>query len=242
MGTNIPPIGTPPSWGFRGFATFLRGYMGVMPIVTAAFAPLITLAHVIPIYQQQAKSLACMSGLLGFLCVAWVFYARHSFAAVLFKSVLDRQRPPKLGGLLGLQVQINMVILPLVLIVLSVLCYFKYSIQLEGSITDAQGQQMARNLRLTPPVDYPMLLRNAPTENIVKREAILAQQDYPIEGSYWLSIYYLGIFLCAELAFVIMATREYLQSLLHFSDEDVLGINIRTALTTAAPQVHDNSA
>src|SRR5271168_1538725 len=76
---------------FRGFATFLHGYMGVMPIITAAFAPVLTLLHAIPVYSQQAKSLATMSGLLGFLTVAWVFYARHTFAVGLFWVTLRKR-------------------------------------------------------------------------------------------------------------------------------------------------------
>lgn len=46
---------------FRSFATFLRGYMGVMPLITAAFAPVLTVSHAIPIYSQQATSLGTMS-------------------------------------------------------------------------------------------------------------------------------------------------------------------------------------
>jgi len=54
--------------------------------------------------------------------------------------------------------------------------------------------------------------------------------NFEIPHGDWLAIYYLGIFLCAELAFVIMATREYLQSLLHISDRQIV-----FALTNNAP-------
>ncbi len=91
--TDAPTVSKPGAVtpnSFSGFATFLRGYMGVMPVITAAFAPVLTLSNAIPVYSQQAKSLATMSGLLGFLTVAWVFYARHTFAVGLFGGTLGK--------------------------------------------------------------------------------------------------------------------------------------------------------
>lgn len=62
------------------FANIFKGYMGVMPIVTAALAPVLTAMNVIPVYDSQRKPLAAMAGILGFLLLAWVFYVRRTIA------------------------------------------------------------------------------------------------------------------------------------------------------------------
>ena len=258
---STSPTATPPDISttgavspnsFRGFATFLRGYMGVMPIITAAFAPVLTLSHAIPIYSQQAKSLATMSGLLGFLTVAWVFYARHAFAVGLFRGTLEKlplftdQSAPdedsafrvtkKVFSFMGSAL---LLLTPLLLIVLSVVCYFRYNSRLEDSVTITQGQQIGREYEKTGGTvtagaktddDYRLLVGRTPSNYVPTRSAVLQEVNFEIPHGDWLAIYYLGIFLCAELAFVIMATREYLQSLLHISDRQIV-----FALTNKAP-------
>jgi hypothetical protein len=62
------------------FANVFKGYMGVMPIVTAALAPVLTAMNVIPTYETQRKPLAVMAGILGFLLLAWLFYVRRTIA------------------------------------------------------------------------------------------------------------------------------------------------------------------
>jgi hypothetical protein len=210
--------------GFRGFAKFLRGYMGVMPLVTAAFAPLLTLAHAIPLYAQQRTSLACISGLLGFLAVAWVFYARHSLAAALFYDEIPQIMVPLINSRTLRVVRSTMLMFtPLALILLSVLCFFRYNMDLEHSVAMAQGREVYRASGATsPPPDFAAYALNIPHAQLPSRAAILAQLDYPIDLSYWLEFYYLGIFLCAELAFVMMATREYLQGVLGLSDLQII--------------------
>ena len=210
--------------GFRGFATFLKGYMGVMPLVTAAFAPLLTLAHAIPIYAQQRTSLACISGLLGFLAVAWVFYMRHSLAEALFYDQIPRIYVSAFDSrsLRGAR-SMFLMIMPLLLILLSVAYFFRYNLNLEHSVAMAQGREVFRaSGGVKPPDDLAQFALNVPHAQLPSREKILAQVDYPIDLSYWLEFYYLGIFLCAELAFVMMATREYLQGVLGVSDLQVI--------------------
>ena len=47
--------------------------MSVMPLITAALAPVLTLAKAIPVFDRQKTSLATFPGLFGFLMVAWVY-------------------------------------------------------------------------------------------------------------------------------------------------------------------------
>jgi hypothetical protein len=71
----------------KNSASFFKGYMGVMPLVTAALAPLLTLAKAIPVFESQKTSLATFSGLFGLLFVAWVFYARGIFVPAMTGSL-----------------------------------------------------------------------------------------------------------------------------------------------------------
>src|SRR5437899_1051201 len=70
----------------RKFAGFFKGYMGIMPLVTAGLAPLLTMMKAIPVFESQKSTLATYSGLLGFLLLAWVFYARRAFAVAMVHS------------------------------------------------------------------------------------------------------------------------------------------------------------
>src|ERR1700723_3544787 len=86
MGSQPAPI---PSTGTEAatqktrleiFVNVFKSYMGVMPMVTAALAPLLTALNVLPMYTPQRKALATMAGVLGFLLLAWLFYVRRTIA------------------------------------------------------------------------------------------------------------------------------------------------------------------
>jgi hypothetical protein len=62
------------------FANLFKSYMGVMPIVAAALAPLLTAMNVLPVYETERKPLATMAGVPGFLLLAWLFSVRRSIA------------------------------------------------------------------------------------------------------------------------------------------------------------------
>ena len=64
--------------GFRLFAGFFKSYMGVMPIVTAAFAPVLTLLRAFPMFDSQRGEIASYLGLLSFLILAWVYFSRDA--------------------------------------------------------------------------------------------------------------------------------------------------------------------
>jgi hypothetical protein len=104
------------------FANVFKSYMGVMPIVTAALAPLLTAMNVLPIYEPQRKALATMAGMLGFLLLAWLFYVRRTIA---------------LGSITrGYRSIFNF--LPLALILGSIGCYVAYASTLDASVSSIQ--------------------------------------------------------------------------------------------------------
>lgn len=104
------------------FANVFKSYMGVMPIVTAALAPLLTAMNVLPMYGPQRKALATMAGMLGFLLLAWLFYVRRTIA---------------LGSITrGYRSIFNF--LPLMLILASIGCYVAYANVLDASVNAIQ--------------------------------------------------------------------------------------------------------
>jgi len=218
----------------KNFAQFFKGYMSVMPLVTAALAPVLTLAKAIPVFASQKTSLATFSGLFGFLLVAWVFFARDRFVPAM---TIHWSKPAQPDGykettLQGLSVKLRgatprwfITLLPLGMIVLSAYCYISYSQHLDLTL-DSIHSSLAGT--------------NAPTSvgKPLTRSNILQTwgTDQTIPHNEYLQVYYLGIFLCAELAFVFMALREYAYGTLNISELEVLtGERVDTAAVLSVP-------
>jgi hypothetical protein len=165
------------------FANVFKGYMGVMPIVTAALAPALTAMNVIPTYETQRKPLAAMAGILGFLLLAWLFYVRRTIA---------------LGSITrGFRVAFNLC--PLALVLASIACYVGYANTLDASLAEV--------LKAHPNVTRMQALGNS-------------SQDSTVPSSVQLQLLYLGMFLFAEAAFVMMALREYANDVRRISEYD----------------------
>jgi hypothetical protein len=166
------------------FARMFKGYMGVMPIVTASLAPVLTALNVIPTYASQRKPLAAMAGILGFLLLAWLFYVRRTIA---------------LGSITrGPRMLINLC--PFLLILASIGCYIGYAITLDTSLETA----------LKPPLSASS-----------RAEALGSwSNNNAIPRSPSLQLFFLGMFLCPEAAFVMMALREYANEVRQISEYD----------------------
>jgi hypothetical protein len=165
------------------FANVFKGYMGVMPIVTATLAPLMTAMNVFPVYESQRKPLAAITGVLGFLLLAWLFYVRRTLA---------------LGSIThGFRWIINLC--PLLLIAGSIVCYVSYANELDNSLISITQKNSS-----------------------LSRTAVIRTwgQDNAVPGSTQLQLLYLGMFLCAEGAFVMMALREYANDVRQISEYD----------------------
>jgi hypothetical protein len=156
------------------FASLFKSYMGLMPMVTAALAPLLTALNVLPMYEPQRKPLATMAGVLGFLLLGWLFYVRRTIA---LGSITKYYRT-----------LFNFT--PLLLIGLSILSYVAYTRVLDASISGVIRDNPSSQLKRTD------VLRTWTEEN-----------DAP--DMVELQMLYLGMFLAAEAAFVMMAMREY---------------------------------
>jgi hypothetical protein len=184
------------------FANVFKSYMGVMPIVTAALAPILTAINVIPTYESLRKPLATMAAFLGFLLLSWLFYVRRTLA---------------LGSVTkGYRVFMNLC--PLVLVMGSILCYVSYTNTIDSSVTEVRKA----NPQLT------------------KRAMVLGEwsEDNTVPHSVSLQFLYLGMFLLAEAAFVMMAVREYAIDVLQVSEQQwMFGEQAGTGLEDKAKAV-----
>lgn len=178
----------------RVFANAFKGYMGVMPLVAAALAPLLTFLKAIPTYETQRTTLATLSGVLGFLLLAWLFYVRRTIA---------------LGSLVrGFRFIINMI--PFLLIVGTVGSFIGY-FQILGESTSSA-------LELANKEHWTYVEKDKPLEFQTGSDVLRHWEDRPIPHSSFLELLYLAIFLSAECAFVLMALREYINDTRHVSE------------------------
>lgn len=200
----------------RKFAGFFKSYMGVMPLVTAAVAPILTLSKAIPVFDSEKSTLATYSGLLGFLMVAWIFYARSMFVPMMVpyhppalpsEASDDQKTWNRARERWEARRHYRANLFPLVLIVLSGTSYCGYLVMLDIVINSAQ--QSFKTSRQT-------LLQTMGT-------------DFSIPDHGVLQALYLGIFVFAEAAFVVMALREYAYGLLKVSEVEVLGGEVPVA-------------
>ena len=214
-----------PPKDFRSFVNFFKGYMGVMPLVVAAFAPVVTLCDAIPTYALQTKALSTMSGLLGFLLVAWAFSSRHALAVQFFYDDASEKLPHGGSARRRFSLFRSAFGAPLLLIGLMIGFFFAYSWLLEHSIMVSQVDKLRRDGEIPDnmqDLETAAIMALTPTNKIPLRSDILKETNYRVPFGTELVALYCGIFLCAELAFVFMALREYMQSVLKISDERVI--------------------
>jgi len=200
----------PRSADLRSFVKYFKRYMGVMPVFTAAVAPIITAARAIPVYKQEAYALSAYSGVLGFLLISWVFYIRKALARFYFGAGPDISRRKKI--VVGL--------LPLAFILLSLLCFFQYFRVLKDSvntvrISDIRSRCTQQGIRPLAPQEsldnYVSSIARFCTVQPIDRSSALAQETMFVPDEATLMWNYLGIFVWAEIAFIVMALREFLE-------------------------------
>jgi hypothetical protein len=178
----------------HAFAAAFKGYMAVMPLVIAALAPLLTFLKALPTYESQRTTLASLSGILGFLLLAWLFYIRRTLA---------------LGSLVrGFRALINT--LPLLLIVGTVASFIGYFHVLGVSTTAALEQANKKQ--------WTYVVKDQKFGFETGSDVLKHWDDRPVTHAVWLQLLYLAIFLSAECAFVMMALREYINDTRHVSE------------------------
>jgi len=184
-----------PQFRIEVFAKFFKRFMGISTVVTAALPIPVTAFRLISTYGFQTKILSVYTSLFCFLTFAFLFFSRDKFASWLFPQFCGTGRT--LGSKLAR-------LLPLFLIVGSLVCVFMYQSVLAASIA-------AQRTRGDLPTDQV-------TDEAILQKGLVSQTP---EATY-LMICYLGIFVLAESAFVLMALKEHLQDSLLLSEGELL--------------------
>jgi hypothetical protein len=182
----------------RAFASFFKNYMSVSAIVAAALPIPVTSLHLIPTYSAHTSLLSTYTSLFCFLLLGFIFYSRHSLARWMFPDFFDRANQLKLGNSI-------VSFLPGALIVASLASLFSYHYLLGESIRCYRHWEDI-DPKATSYIDW-----------------ILTKSElWQIPWSGGVMALYLGIFVFAESAFIMMAIREYLQDLANLSEVEII--------------------
>ena len=221
----------------KAFASFFKNYMSVSSLVVAALPIPVTAFNALPTFADHKAPLATYTSLFCFLALGFIFYLRHTLARWMFpqtKAVADGA----MGGSdeaaswraeAGRGARLQAIratcigALPLLLILASAYLVYGYHSALGQAIAE-----IARQLA-TPRADSKLVCADlSPAQmmllcNVPSPQEILAR-SYPDiqEIGATLMPLYIGMFVCAEAAFILMATREYVQDLLSLSDIEVI--------------------
>jgi hypothetical protein len=172
--------------------------MGVSTLVVAALPIPATALHSIPTYSFQTGTLSVYSSLFCFLTLAFIFFGRHSLARMWFRD-----------GLRAMGMGVGVV--AFILILGSAGCVFAYQTTLLSSV------------RVT--AETSVRLPQGCSVNDSMYDCMLAHADaIDVGDAPTLMALYLGVFVLAEAAFVLMATREYMQEVLNLSDETIIAL------------------
>ena len=224
----------------KNFANFFKNYMSIWSVVVASLPIPVTAFNLIPTFNYQKNFLSTYTTLFCFLILGYIFYSRHKMAKLFFPQYyteIKRAQLPVLKEeirpyteeeilkrkwetewtvkksnryIRSLQIRATLLdSIPLLFIFLSLTSAFLYNDWLEGYITTFDITKL-------------------------KRENILDLGSIPSAYSTRLIIYYLGIFLFAEAAFILMAIKEYIQDLLKINDTSLM-INRFADFETAKP-------
>jgi hypothetical protein len=191
------------------FANFFKRYMSISSVIAAALPIPVTAFGLIPVYSSQKPYLSTYTSLFCFLALGYVFYNRHSLALRLFPKLLGglereedtREHTPvatlflrNWDRLTQAYNQISLASLPLLLILLSFTSVMTYHYYLTQSLSGSAN---------------PAAVLKDTTFNDIR---------YGLQ----LTASYLGIFITAEAAFILMAIKEYLQDMLGLNDMEIL--------------------
>lgn len=255
MSTAIEP--TEPK-RVRSFALFFKNYMSISTLVVAALPVPVTSLGFIPTFAAQTKLFSVYTSLFCFLLLGFIFYLRHSLARKMFRE-FDVEEKPHQSRFVGLVRKylrrsqtwfVNT--LPLLFITCSLILVFQYNDVLQREVNtvrdfNAAVRQYGETRVVKTGNGKFIVLYEGPTTTQPAPLSAYIEEKYPVTfkgiltntdlndipfGSRLLLIY-VGIFLTAEAAFVLMAIKEYLQDLLGLTDVNLIGA--QQTITPAKP-------
>jgi hypothetical protein len=224
----------------RSFAQFFKSYMSVSAIVAAALPIPVASFKLIPTFAYQTKYVTVYTSMFCFLLLGFIFYSRHSLARLLFPAAISApMTSPERRGLA--RIPINPITwLPLWLILASLTCVFTYHQLLRATIVDLHETEVqiqalkAQAAGKATPVDTGRKGVESHAADVLEHQNDLAGSKLDAKileetsaahigaTGPFLTLTYLGIFLFAEAAFIVMAIKEYLQDKLTLDDVDLM--------------------
>jgi hypothetical protein len=218
----------------RSYSSLIWKGMG-FGALALAFLPIpVATLELLPAYRTQARFLAFYAPMICFLTLAYLFYVRDTLARLTFAGILDPLPPvdPYYKGtmqerLYRLLVQLRggfIMALPALLLIASLSCTFRYTRRLNESVALA-GEAAALPDTVVEGLGY--IGGNGEgaggDQAAAARARILATvgiDDIPLFAE--LTALYIGIFVTALAALIIMWLKEYAKEAIGLSEEDLL--------------------
>ncbi len=201
----------------KSFAGFFKSYMSVSSMIVALLPIPVTSFNLLPVFEQQKGVFSVYTSMFCFLLLAYVFYIRHTLARILFPlpETSEKDGAPRRSA------PFLVAIVPVFCIITSLMCAMYYHTLVNEAVV-----QVRRMISTNKPNDLFMALNiNSKFPNPEKADYNYILKNFQIsafEKSSTLMMYYFGIFLFAELAFILMAIKEYLQDVIGLTDKQVI--------------------
>jgi hypothetical protein len=213
--TELPPV-TP-----RRFANYVRFYisfLAILALITSTLPISSDLLSFVPAYASLSRPLGLFTSMFCLLILAFIFFLRHSLARWMFSDRLSGRHAKG----------VSMASLVFILMTSSLISVFLYLGLISHSATQALGERKqifldaaTQAATVVPQATPDPSLLPYPYTALALADTPLHRIPHPV----LLSIFYLGIFLPASAALILMATKEYLQ--------DILGIDDKSLITQA---------
>jgi hypothetical protein len=207
----------------HAFANFFKNYMTVSAVIAAALPIPAASFRLIPTYPAQTKLLSTYTSLFCFLTLAYIFFNRHAIARRMFPEYFGE--PFLTSGEYGVSARFTitdriaswlrrrrqvrpgtrLAVAPLFLILVSIVFSFCYHEVFARSVS--QQKSITKTIQTKP---------DEGTDPFQ-----LHSYSHVSDGSLLL-VCYLGIFVTAEAAFILMAIKEYMQDILGLTDTEII--------------------
>ncbi len=195
----------------RNFSLFFKNYMSISSVVTAALPIPVTSFGLIPTFTAYTKLYSTYTSLFCFLLLGFIFYSRHLLARIMFPEYFGRKYGLPFTRIVYKLWSYFIIVLPVILIAGSVACILIYDMFLNDAIN------ITRNNLVTFEI-----ISEQEIVTISYKEILEITNLDLIPNKLWLIGLYLGIFITAEAAFILMAIKEYLQDLVGLKEIDLI--------------------
>lgn len=223
------------------YSTGLRRAFNLGALVVALLPIPVALLQLLPAYRIQTRFLAFYAPLVCLLTLAYLFYVRDALARMMFAHLLDplpplpthyhERRHIRMRRRLMRLRRGFLAVLPGILLLGSFACMIRYVKRLDQSV--ARASAFDRHLRapedvglLTVPGRKPGQLPAATADSAagggIRQRVLNTQSTDHIPYFAELTALYIGSFLGALVALVLMGLREYAKDALGLSEQDVV--------------------